>query len=56
MQGSMYAAAVLLQRLLRGRATQNVMYEGKARRQDLLAELRLEGSPESESLGLHACL
>lgn len=34
------AACVLLQRLLRGRAVQNAMYEGKQRRRELIAELR----------------
>lgn len=40
------AAAVLLQRLLRGRAAQNVMYEGKTRCQALIQELSLEGHGE----------
>ncbi|GIL83566.1 hypothetical protein Vretifemale_12354, partial [Volvox reticuliferus] len=40
------AALVLLQRLLRGRAAQNIMYEGRVRRQELIDELRL-----SERLG-----
>ncbi|GIL52182.1 hypothetical protein Vafri_8117, partial [Volvox africanus] len=35
------AALVLLQRLLRGRAAQNIMYEGRLRRQELIDELRL---------------
>jgi len=34
------AAILLLQRLLRGRATQNMMFEGKEKRLDLIAELR----------------
>lgn len=33
-------AIILLQRLLRGRATQNMMFEGKEKRLDLIAELR----------------
>ena len=33
-------AIVLLQRLLRGRAEQNMMFEGKEKRLDLIAELR----------------
>lgn len=33
-------AVVLLQRLLRGRAQQNMMFEGKEKRLDLIAELR----------------
>lgn len=31
---------ILLQRLLRGRAIQNMMFEGKEKRLDLIAELR----------------
>ena len=34
------AAVVLLQRLIRGRAVQNVMYEGRVRRAELIGELR----------------
>jgi hypothetical protein len=33
-------ATVLLQRLIRGRAVQNVMYEGRMRREELIRELR----------------
>ena len=33
-------ASILLQRLLRGRAEQNMMFEGKEKRLDLIAELR----------------
>lgn len=33
-------AVILLQRLLRGRAKQNMMFEGKEKRLDLIAELR----------------
>ena len=33
-------AIILLQRLLRGRAQQNMMFEGKEKRLDLIAELR----------------
>lgn len=33
-------AVILLQRLLRGRAMQNMMFEGKEKRLDLIAELR----------------
>lgn len=36
-----YKAALLLQRLLRGRAEQNMMFEGKEKRLDLIAELRI---------------
>jgi len=42
-------AAVLLQRLIRGRAVQNMMFEGKERRLELIQELRAE--PE---IGLEA--
>eukprot|EP00750_Incisomonas_marina_P007997 INCI15140.1.p1 GENE.INCI15140.1~~INCI15140.1.p1 ORF type:complete len:674 (-),score=163.36 INCI15140.1:69-2090(-) len=35
-------AIVLLQRLLRGRAVQNMMFEGRNRRRELLKELRFE--------------
>ena len=35
-------ATILLQRLLRGRAIQNMMYEGKERRLELIRELRVE--------------
>lgn len=34
-------AVLLLQRLIRGRAVQNVMFEGKERRKELIRELRL---------------
>ena len=34
-------AALLLQRLIRGRAEQNMMFEGKEKRLDLIAELRI---------------
>jgi len=33
-------AIILLQRLLRGRAEQNMMFEGKEKRLDLISELR----------------
>ena len=33
-------AIILLQRLIRGRAIQNMMFEGKEKRLDLIAELR----------------
>jgi predicted YcjX-like family ATPase len=33
-------AIILIQRLIRGRATQNMMFEGKEKRLDLIAELR----------------
>ena len=34
---SLYAAVSLLQRLIRGRAEQNRMFEGRAKRKDLIA-------------------
>ena len=34
-------AIILLQRLVRGRAIQNMMFEGKEKRLDLIAELRI---------------
>lgn len=33
-------AIILMQRLVRGRATQNMMFEGKEKRLDLISELR----------------
>jgi hypothetical protein len=36
-----YKAALMLQRLVRGRAEQNMMFEGKEKRLDLIAELRI---------------
>jgi len=33
-------AVILLQRLIRGRAIQNMMFEGKEKRLDLITELR----------------
>ena len=33
-------AIILLQRLIRGRAKQNMMFEGKEKRLDLISELR----------------
>lgn len=36
-----YLAVLLLQRLIRGRAVQNVMFEGKERRKELIRELRI---------------
>ena len=62
------AAAVLLQRLLRGRAIQNEMFQGKVRRLDLIDELKLVQTetlvaPESDAgdagvdaaIGVHFC-
>ncbi|OMJ95564.1 hypothetical protein SteCoe_976 [Stentor coeruleus] len=39
-EAQVYVAIILLQRLLRGRAIQNAMYEGKEKRLDLIGELR----------------
>ena len=39
-----HRAIVMLQRLLRGRATQNEMFEGKERRIELIQELQMEDS------------
>lgn len=36
-----HLAVLLLQRLIRGRAVQNVMFEGKERRKELIRELRI---------------
>lgn len=36
-----HLAMLLLQRLIRGRAVQNVMFEGKERRKELIRELRI---------------
>lgn len=36
-----HLAVLLLQRLVRGRAVQNVMFEGKERRKELIRELRV---------------
>merc|ERR1711871_171180 len=37
---SLVTACVILQKLIRGRAVQNMMYEGRFRRAELIAELR----------------
>jgi len=42
-------AIILLQRLLRGRAIQNMMYEGKERRLELIRELRIEEALEASA-------
>ena len=42
-------AVILLQRLLRGRAIQNMMYEGKERRLELIRELRIEEDLEASA-------
>jgi len=43
-------ACILLQRLLRGRAIQNMMYEGKERRLELIQELRWDEKLQVEDL------
>jgi hypothetical protein len=59
-EGERNAAAMLLQRLLRGRAVQNVLFEGKMRRQELIQELQLEpkgncvGSATSRALQVYS--
>lgn len=40
LQDKRQKAVILLQRLIRGRAAQNMMFEGKEKRLDLIAELR----------------
>jgi hypothetical protein len=47
-------ALLLLRRLLRGRALQNTMFEGKARRKDLIAELR--SAHQVTLYKLHTCI
>jgi len=49
------AAIILLQRLMRGRAIQNIMYEGKLRRAELIEELKksesfAKDSPKDQAL------
>ena len=46
-------AIILLQKLLRGRAVQNMMYEARDRRRELLRELRYEEELEEKAM-LHA--
>lgn len=45
-------AAILLQRLIRGRANQNMMFEGKEKRLDLIAELRATEEWKQASQGV----
>ncbi len=54
--GERNAAAILLQRLLRGRAVQNVLFEGKTRRLELIQELRLEGSTQGVCVCVCVCV
>jgi len=49
-------ACILLQRLLRGRAVQNIMYEGKERRLELIRELRVEDQSTEQELLEEAAL
>lgn len=50
-EDELQAATILLQRLLRGRAAQNIFYEGKLRRKDLIAELqRVEAEMELQEI------
>lgn len=46
----LYAAITLLQRLIRGRAVQNSMFEGRYRRSELIAELRASSEYEQTVL------
>jgi hypothetical protein len=43
-------AVLLLQKLIRGRAVQNIMHEGKGRRADLIAELKIALEPMDAGL------
>lgn len=47
-----FRAIILLQRLIRGRAKQNMMFEGKEKRLDLISELRATEEWKQQS-GLH---
>merc|ERR1719473_2442236 len=49
-QEELDAAVLLLQRLIRGRAQQNMMFEGKEKRLDLINELRLTETATSVAL------
>ncbi|CAM9226699.1 unnamed protein product [Scytosiphon promiscuus] len=44
-----HLAVLLLQRLIRGRAVQNVMFEGKERRKELIRELRIAKQLEDDN-------
>lgn len=48
------AACILLQRLVRGRAVQNIMYEGRLRRSELIAELRMADTTLVQEVPLDA--
>ncbi|GFR51855.1 hypothetical protein Agub_g14325, partial [Astrephomene gubernaculifera] len=56
LQQPQHAAVVLLQRLLRGRAAQNIMYEGRMRRQELIDELRLADGLSADGRRLYGKL
>jgi hypothetical protein len=47
-------AAILLQRLIRGRAVQNIMFEGKYRRRELINELKMADEIEASNEPLDA--
>lgn len=47
-------ALVLLQRLIRGRAVQNIMFEGKYRRRELIAELQAADAADREQAAWQA--
>lgn len=48
-----HLAVLLLQRLIRGRAVQNVMFEGKERRKELIRELRIAKQVPTVPCGAH---
>lgn len=47
-----HLAVLLLQRLIRGRAVQNVMFEGKERRKELIRELRVTSKVRAQAAGV----
>lgn len=48
-----HLAVLLLQRLIRGRAVQNVMFEGKERRKELIRELRIAKTVSFVTFQMH---
>ncbi len=50
-EDTLQGAVLLLQKLVRGRAVQNVMFEGKERRKELIDELRVEQELASRAAG-----
>ena len=50
------SAVLLLQKLIRGRAVQNVMFEGKERRKELIDELRIEQQLAARAAGAGPCV